>query len=231
MHKSSMLRMEWFVENYLYNYKTINDSEIKVLDIGSYDVNGSYKQFFNKPKFLYTGLDMNKGRNVDFVPEKPYDWSEIKDSSYDVIISGQCFEHIEFPWAVFAEICRIVKEDGYVCIIVPRLQERHRYPVDTYRYDSDGLAALAKYGNLVPEHISMNEAPINAPDTWFSHYGDCFMVAKKPKNWPGMLDIKNYVYTPWPIEKLRTNFLTEENHPSFKRTILNLFNFKKRAAR
>ena len=219
--------MEWFVENYLLDYKTNSDQEIKVLDIGSSDINGSYRHFFGKPKFLYTGLDMAKGRNVDFVPKRPYDWSEIQDASYDVIISGQCFEHVEFPWALFSEICRILKENGYVCIVVPRQQDRHRYPVDTYRYDADGLAALAKFGNLVPEHISMNEAPINAPCSWFSHYGDCFMVARKPENWPGMLDVKEYTYTPWPIEKLRTGFLTEDAHPTRRRTIRDFFTFKK----
>lgn len=228
MHKSSLLRMEWFVENYLLDYTTKTEKAITVLDVGSYDVNGTYRHFFHKPKFMYTGLDMSAGRNVDYVPEKPYDWSEIKDASYDVIISGQCFEHIEFPWAVFAEMCRIVKENGYICIIVPRTQERHRFPVDTYRYDADGLAALAKYGNLIPEHISRNEAPITAPAAWFSHIGDCFMVARKPSNWPGMLDVKNYSFTPWPVDKLRTGFLTEENHPSFRRTITNLFGLLKR---
>ena len=36
MHVSSILRMRWFVENYA---SKINKSEVKVLDVGSYDVN------------------------------------------------------------------------------------------------------------------------------------------------------------------------------------------------
>ena len=58
MHKSSILRMQWFVDNYA---SKINKSEVKVLDVGSYDVNGSYKHLFNEQKYTYTGLDMEDG--------------------------------------------------------------------------------------------------------------------------------------------------------------------------
>ncbi len=213
MHASSILRMQWFIDTYLLDYNCTVKDPISVLDVGSYNVNGTYRDLFPTPRFKYTGLDMAKGRNVDFVPKKSYSWDEIRDSSYDVVISGQCFEHVEFPWVLFAEICRILKEDGLLCLITPRLQGRHRFPVDTFRYDVDGMAAFAKYGNLIPEHISTNEAPLNATSAWFSDLGDCILVARKPKNWPGMLNIKDYSYSPWPIEKLRTGFLEEETHP------------------
>ena len=40
--------MKWFVENYASKHK----SEVaKVLDVGSYDVNGSYNEYFNADKF------------------------------------------------------------------------------------------------------------------------------------------------------------------------------------
>ncbi|MBO4335973.1 MAG: class I SAM-dependent methyltransferase [Desulfovibrio sp.] len=223
MHKSSFLRMEWFVENYLMKITTKRSHPISVLDVGSCDVNGSYKPLFPKPQFSYVGLDMAAGKNVDIVPRMPYSWTEIRDDSYDVIISGQCFEHVEFPWVLFEEMARILKPNGLLCVITPRHQLRHRYPVDTYRYDSDGMLALAKYANLTPEHVSCNEAPIHAPRDWFSMFGDCMMVARKPKEWPGILDVRSYQYIPWPMNKLAAKFVSEENHPSFIRTIFNLF--------
>ena len=47
--------MKWFVNNYS---SRIKKDKIRVLDVGSYDVNGSYKHLFTDSKFEYTGLDM-----------------------------------------------------------------------------------------------------------------------------------------------------------------------------
>ena len=63
MHESSLRRMEWFIKTHLNEEK-----DYEILDVGSYDVNGSYKQFFKDTKFRYTGLDMEHGPNVDIVP-------------------------------------------------------------------------------------------------------------------------------------------------------------------
>lgn len=30
--------------------------------------------------------------------KNPYDWQEIETDSFDLVISGQAFEHIEFFW-------------------------------------------------------------------------------------------------------------------------------------
>ncbi len=46
MHKSSYLRMEWFAKTFLNS----SDVPIAVLDVGSYDVNGSYKPLFHSEK-------------------------------------------------------------------------------------------------------------------------------------------------------------------------------------
>ena len=93
MHQSSILRMKWFVDHYT---SKISKSQVKVLDVGSYDVNGSYKPLFAEKKYLYTGLDMEDGSNVDLVLENAYDWDAIATDSFDVVISGQAIEHIEF---------------------------------------------------------------------------------------------------------------------------------------
>jgi hypothetical protein len=42
--------MKWFVDNYV---SQIEKDNIKVLDVGSYDVNGNYKQFFMDEKYHY----------------------------------------------------------------------------------------------------------------------------------------------------------------------------------
>lgn len=156
---------------------------------------------------------MAKGPNVDVVPKNPYNWDCIHTEDFDVVISGQCFEHLEFPWVTFAEMCRVLKKGGLMCLIAPYTCKRHRYPIDCYRYDADSFAAFARYGNLEPLHISRQEAPQNADKTWFGNIEDCILVARKPENWSGMLDVKNYHFEPMDMEKLRTGFLTAEEHP------------------
>ena len=65
MHESSIKRMEWFADKYLSKAET---ERIKVLDVGSYNVNGCYRNIFTDKGYEYKGLDMEDGPNVDVVP-------------------------------------------------------------------------------------------------------------------------------------------------------------------
>ena len=187
MHKSSMLRMKWFVDNYA---SKIKEEKISILDVGSYDVNGSYKPLFVDKKYNYFGLDVERGPNVDIVLNSPYNWGHIETDSYDVIISGQAFEHMEFFWVVLIEMVRVLKKGGLMCIIAPNGFKEHRYPVDCYRFFSDGMAALARYTGLEILHIHTNSAPSRKNLRWYSQScGDSMLVAKK--NYGGAAKILN----------------------------------------
>ncbi len=178
MHKSSILRMQWFVDNYA---SKMTGSKIRVLDVGSYDVNGSYKPLFNDEKYHYTGMDMEAGPNVDIVLGNPYDWSAIETDSFDVVISGQAFEHIEFFWKTMEEMTRVLKKDGMLCLIVPNGFEEHRYPVDCYRFFTDGMLALARYVSIEPLHAHTNCALNENATDWYSETcADSMLVARKP---------------------------------------------------
>ncbi|HWQ20864.1 MAG TPA: class I SAM-dependent methyltransferase, partial [Methanotrichaceae archaeon] len=73
---------------------------LKVLDVGSYDMNGSYKPLFTNHNYI--GLDICAGPNVDLVVADPYHWP-IEDAAFDAVISGQALEHIERPWQTLQE--------------------------------------------------------------------------------------------------------------------------------
>jgi SAM-dependent methyltransferase len=163
MHESSMDLMREFVAmGYV-------KQGARVLDVGSMNVNGSYKDLL--PKGVdYVGLDMEEGDGVDIVPADPYAWPELDDKSFDCVISGQAFEHIEYPWLTIVEICRVLKPGGYCCIIAPSGGPEHRYPVDCYRYYPDGMVALAKWTGL-----EVVEATYSKANSW----GDCRLIAKR----------------------------------------------------
>lgn len=138
MHKQSYDLMSDFVKKYLSI-----DENLNILDVGSGDVNGTYKPLFNNPKWTYTGLDIEAGKNVDIVINDTYKW-DIKDETYDVVISGQCLEHVEDIYAWVKEINRVLKPDGIVCIIAPWAIFEHRYPIDCWRILPDGMRFLLK---------------------------------------------------------------------------------------
>jgi len=143
MHQSSFDKMKKFKEVYLDPKK-----DLKILDLGSQDVNGTYTELFQEPKWIYHGIDMVKGKNVDIFLDNPYDWSNIEANSYDVVISGQAFEHIEYFWITILQVNRVLKKDGLACIIAPADGHEHRYPVDCWRYYPDGMKALAKWAKM-----------------------------------------------------------------------------------
>ena len=94
MHESSAEAMRRFRKSLGANGK--------VLDVGSRDTNGSYKKIFEG--WEYIGLDVVPGKNVDYVPDAPYCWEKIADETFDIVISGQALEHIEYPQKTFVVV-------------------------------------------------------------------------------------------------------------------------------
>lgn len=177
MHASTLLRMEYFAKTFLAEQGICGG---RVLDVGSQDVNGSYKKFFPADTFQYTGLDMVRGENVDFIPKNPYAWTELPKENFDIVITGQTFEHIEFFWITMKEMARVLKVGGYICIVVPNMAEEHRYPVDCYRFYTDAMVALARWVNMKPIHASVNCAPSENNMEWYSNnMRDAFLIAQK----------------------------------------------------
>ena len=164
--------MKWFRDNYIGD-----NVGLSILDVGSMCINGSYRDLFDDHE--YTGLDMEKGNNVDIVLEYPYNWDKIQTDSYDVVISGQAFEHTEFFWVTISEMTRVLKKDGMMCIIAPQGFKEHRYPVDCYRFFSDGMVAMARYVGLRVLHAHTNCSPLN--ENWYSKdTADSMLIAQKP---------------------------------------------------
>lgn len=92
--------------------KNVDFKNIKVLEIGSYIVNQSLRQFF--PQSIYTGVDLLDGPGVDIVSEG----SEVnlEDLSIDVTISCECFEHNPKWVETFKNMYRMTKKSGIVVI-------------------------------------------------------------------------------------------------------------------
>ena len=113
MHTSSYEHMADLVARHLPP-----GQPMRILDIGSYDVNGSYKPLFAQPGWHYVGVDLSPGPNVDVVLSSPYHLP-MASGDFDLVISGQAFEHVEYFWLSWLEMARILKPGGQIFLIAP----------------------------------------------------------------------------------------------------------------
>jgi SAM-dependent methyltransferase len=120
-----------------------------VLDVGSQDINGTYRPLF--VGWDYVGLDISAGKNVDVAVADPYDWAELQGRTFDAVISGQCLEHCSRPWLTAQQIMRHCKPDGWIAVIAPFVQKRHGFPHDYFRFLDSGLIELFCDGVTVIE--------------------------------------------------------------------------------
>lgn len=152
MHYSAYINCQKFVE------KHINNLQGKlVLDVGSYDVNGTLKPIFQGAN--YVGLDMEEGPNVDVVSDAhniPFE-----DEKFDIVTSSSCFEHDDMFWVTFLEICRVVKSGGYIYIQAPQNGPYHGWPGDNWRFYADSWKALEKWGLKMGYDIELVESYID----------------------------------------------------------------------
>ena len=77
----------------------------KVLEIGSLDINGSIRIFFDTPSYI--GVDVGEGRGVDVVARG--EDLVFPTSYFDVVASCECFEHNEQWVKTFENMVRMAK--------------------------------------------------------------------------------------------------------------------------
>lgn len=91
---------------------------------------------------------------------------------------------------------RVLKLNGFLCIICPRGFNRHRYPIDYYQFDADSMVALARYASISLLHASTDMQP--KEETSFDWYIDncegTMMIAQKAHLWDGFIDYEIHVY-------------------------------------
>ena len=177
MHPSAKSQGKLFFDSYLANKKNL-----KILDIGSMDVNGSLKEFFDNNKNEYYGLDMQKGPNVNILMHDPY-IIPFDNESVDVIISTSVFEHTPFFWELFIEMNRVLKPSGLIYLNMPSNGDFHRYPKDCWRFYPDSGIALVDYAKRKNFNTYLLESFINSAlsDCW-NDFVAVFIKDKKYKH-------------------------------------------------
>jgi len=104
MHKEQITYLNKMKEKFPEAFKNR-----KVLDIGSFNVNGNEKPWFDDCDFI--GLDLLPGPGVDVAcPANEYD---APDGTFDTIISCECWEHNPYYKESIMNAIRMLKSGGY----------------------------------------------------------------------------------------------------------------------
>ena len=101
-----------------------------VLEIGSYDENGTVRPLFHG---TYVGVDMRDGPGVDVVA--PSHELPQPDGAAAVVVCTEMLEHDPSPWLTMLEIRRVLQPEGYL-ILTARGNgfPLHAYPDDYWRF-------------------------------------------------------------------------------------------------
>lgn len=142
--------------------KRWDGDKAKVLDVGSLDVNGNYRELITSRGWEYTGLDIEPGKNVDIVAKGPYCFGGAVARNFDIVISGSTMEHVKAIWLWVPELVSRLRLGGMLAIVTHWQFPEHRYPVDCWRIMPDGMRHLFnETGQLIDYHIQIaNERDI-----------------------------------------------------------------------
>jgi SAM-dependent methyltransferase len=115
----------------------------KVVEVGSRQaVNqediADLRGFFKGASFI--GVDMEAGPGVDQVQKG--ESLPFADSSLELVLCLETFEHCDKPWEVAKEIERVVSKKGIVVVSSQQNFPIHMHPSDYFRYTPFGLKSL-----------------------------------------------------------------------------------------
>jgi SAM-dependent methyltransferase len=142
----------------------------RVIEIGSFDVNGSVRACFNQAS-EYVGVDLTSGPGVDLV-EFGHRVS-LPDASFDLAISGECFEHDPNWMDTFANMVRLTRGGGLVAFTCASRGRPEHGTARTDRSLSPGTQAhgIDYYHNLNESDFA--QLPL---DEWFTTWRFWFLA-------------------------------------------------------
>ena len=123
-----------------------------VLEIGSYDVNGTVRSIFNSPDYI--GVDLTSGPTVDLVLSgHEIDFSR----KFDFVLSFECFEHNPYWEATLEKMIDHVEGNGYLFLTCASLG---RIEHGTARTNPDHSPGTSSIGWDYYQNLSKNDVEV-----------------------------------------------------------------------
>lgn len=138
----------------------LNSPDNKVLEIGSYNVNGSVRELFDQVGF-YVGVDTREGPGVDVTrhPGCPLPFAPAA-RGWDVIVSTEMLEHDPRPWLTFEHLAFVTRPATMVVITTRGFgYGRHDQPADYWRFSEESMRILFDDAAIKPLYIGPDSDP------------------------------------------------------------------------
>lgn len=74
-------------------------------------------------------------------------------NSFDTVFCCMVLEHIPHPVRAMQEMCRVLRADGFIILVLPHLGYLHGEPHDYWRFTRHGIHSLAEEAGLSVETI------------------------------------------------------------------------------
>lgn len=115
------------------------DGPLHILEVGSYNVNGSVRTLFDQTNYL--GVDIVEGPGVDrVVRQDPFDsfWNGVTDG-FDLVVSTEMLEHDRRPWRTLMNMCDALKDGGLLLVTARGNGFGDHNPPDRFRFMEQGF--------------------------------------------------------------------------------------------
>jgi SAM-dependent methyltransferase len=152
-----------------------------VIEIGAKDY-GSTTSFRDLYRGVeYVGADLESGKGVDVVVDLTSGLGELKEGWFALAICCSVLEHTPKPWAMAANITRLLRPGGVLYLSVPWVWRYHAYPDDYFRFSPRAVPVLfpelrwtrATYSTTVEgEHIDLDLDDFREVDNRMAEYAD-----------------------------------------------------------
>ena len=153
-----------------------------MLEIGSYNVNGTLQDDFRPIAKKYTGVDIEAGPGVDTVIKESAKLSEVLTKA-QIVICTEMLEHAK-DWREAIHAIKNLATEGIIVTTRSPGFPYHAYSEDYWRYTKEDFA-----------HIFSDMDIILLEDD--TYYAGVFIYAKKPKDF-NEIDLTNYEVAPQP---------------------------------
>ena len=129
----------------------------QVLEVGSYDVNGSLRDLFGDH---YLGVDMRDGPNVDQVVNAHNLTDVLEPESFDLVVCCEMLEHDPAFWVSMEQMGRMLRPEGHLLLTTRGIHFKlHDQPTDLWRFTMDAGPILLSLAGLEGDVIADPQQP------------------------------------------------------------------------